>query len=621
MAIKDYRPLPIEDYALIGDCRTAALVGRNGSIDWLCWPHFDSDACFAALLGDGINGRWGLAPANLSARSTRSYRGDTLILETVFETEDGAAAIVDYMPVEQGRHAIVRRVEGRRGRVPFELLLKLKFEYGSVRPWVYPLDEGPGLQAVAGQNRVVLRGPEGVRLEHEAGVVRAAFTVEAGDALSFTLGWGRSHQDPPDAVDLETAYRATEAFWTEWAGRSTYRGRYRAAVMRSLLTLKALSFTPTGALVAAPTTSLPEQIGGPRNWDYRYCWLRDATLTLIAMMAGGYLEEAQAWVEWLHRAVAGDPADLQIMYGLGGERRLIEWEVKWLPGYEGSAPVRVGNAASGQLQLDTYGEVMGALSLARRSGLILPETAWTLQKELISHLEAIWEEPDDGIWEVRGGRRSFTHSKVMAWSAVDRSIQDAEAHALDAPLERWRALRERMRQSICQQGFDHERNSFTQSYGSGSIDASLLLIPRVDFLPADDPRVVGTVAAVEQDLLQDGFVLRYRTEEGADGLPPGEGAFLPCSFWLAAVYFRMGRRADGVALFERLLALRNDVGLLSEEYDPARNRLVGNFPQAYSHLALVATAVALDLSEDGRRPVTLDAAADEATALAQERPR
>ena len=597
--IEGYRPLPIEDYAMIGDCRTAALVGRNGSIDWLCWPHFDSDACLAALLGDGVNGRWGLAPADGSAKSTRRYRGDTLILETVWETAEGEAALVDYMPVDGAHHALVRRVEGRRGRVPFELLLKPKFEYGSVRPWIAARAGGGGRPPTAGQNTVVLRGPEGVALEHREGVVEARFEVEAGEALDFTMNWGRSHLPPPSAVDLEHAYQATERFWTEWAARCTYRGAFRAPVMRSLLTLKALSFNATGALVAAPTTSLPEQIGGQRNWDYRYCWLRDATLTLVALMAGGYLEEAQAWIGWLHRAVAGDPADLQIMYGLGGERRLIEWEVGWLKGYEGSAPVRVGNAASGQLQLDTYGEVMGALSLARSKGLILPETAWSLQRALLDHLEQIWEEPDDGIWEVRGGRRPFTHSKVMAWLAFDRSIADAETHGLEAPLDRWRALRERMHRTICEKGFDTERNTFTQSFGSAALDASLLLIPRVGFLPPEDPRVAGTVEAVEKELLQDGFVLRYRTEEGADGLPPGEGAFLPCSYWLSSAYAELGRREEGRALFERLLGLSNDLGLQSEEYDPKTRRLVGNFPQAYSHLSLVAAAVALDIDGEG----------------------
>jgi GH15 family glucan-1,4-alpha-glucosidase len=614
--VEGYRPLPIEDYALIGDCRSAALVGRNGSVDWLCWPHFDSDACFAALLGDGMNGRWGLAPADGSPCRTRSYRGDTLILETLFETPDGVVALVDYMPVGPHQHTLVRRVEGRRGRVPFELLLKLKFEYGSVRPWVSALEDGR-LKAVAGQNVVVVRGPEEVQLRHEEGVVQATFDVAEGAVLTFVASWGRSHLEPPGPVDTDDAYRTTQAFWSEWAARSTYTGEFRGPVMRSLLTLKALSFTPTGALVAAPTTSLPEKIGGPRNWDYRYCWLRDATLTLIAMMVGGYLEEAQAWVDWLHRAVAGDPADLQIMYGLGGERRLIEWEVSWLGGYEGSAPVRVGNAASGQLQLDTYGEVMSALSLARHKGLILADTAWALQKALLAHLEQVWEEPDDGIWEVRGGRKPFTHSKVMAWLAFDRSIKDAERHGLDGPLEHWRQVRDRIHRTVCEKGFHPGRNSFTQSFDSDAIDASLLLIPRVGFLPPDDPRVLGTIKAVEESLLEDGFVLRYRTEEGGDGLPPGEGAFLPCSYWLAGAYMQLGRREEGCALFKRLLGLSNDVGLQSEEFDVGRRRLVGNFPQAYSHLSLVATAVLFDVSAGEARTITVEEMADAGAAGAQ----
>ena len=595
---------------MIGDCRSAALVGRNGSIDWLCWPHFDSDACFVALLGDGRNGRWALAPADASARSTRRYRGDTLILETVFQTECGEAAVVDFMPLEHGPHTLIRRVEGRRGRVPFSLLFAPRFEYGSVRPWTEALDEG--VQTIAGQNRIVLRAPQGVEFKHEDGDVHAAFDVAEGETLDFIAGWDRSHVAAAAPVDAAAAYAHTEQAWTAWAARSTYRGRWRDEVTRSLLTLKALSFAPTGALVAAPTTSLPERIGGPRNWDYRYCWLRDATLTLVALMAGGYLDEAQAWVDWLHRTVGGDPADLQIMYGLGGERRLFEWEVKWLPGYEGSAPVRVGNAASGQVQLDTYGEVMGALSLARQKGLILPDTAWTLQKALLDYMETIWEQPDDGIWEVRGGRRNFTHSKVMAWVAVDSTLKDAEAHGLDGPLDRWRSLRDRMHQTICDKGFSVERNSFTQSFGSPLLDANLLLIPRVGFLPPDDPRVIATVKAVEEELLVDGFVLRYRTEEGTDGLPPGEGAFLPCSYWLASVYKQMGRQAEADALFNRLLALSNDVGLQSEEYDPQRRRLVGNFPQAYSHLSLVGTAILFDLSDQHEGTVTVGTMANAA---------
>ena len=597
-----YRPLPIEDYALIGDCRSAALVGRNGSIDWLCWPHFDSDACLTALLGADEHGRWALGPTDAHATSTRRYQGDTLILETVFETADGAVAVVDFMPVEPVGHTVVRRVEGRRGRVEMSTRLNLRFEYGSVTPWISPLEAGGGVEAVAGPNRVTVRADVELRDDH--GVVCAEFAVAQGETRTFHMSWARSHQPTPEAVDCEAALAATCSFWTDWAARCTYGGDWREPVVRSLLTLKAMSFPPTGAFVAAPTTSLPEQIGGPRNWDYRYCWLRDATLTLVAMMGGGYQEEAQAWAGWLHRAVAGDPAEVQIMYGIGGERRLLEWTADWLPGYQGSAPVRVGNAASGQLQLDTYGEVMGALSLARRNGIMLPETAWTLQTALLDHLAAIWEQPDDGIWEVRGGRRHFTHSKVMAWLAVDRCVVDAETYGLDAPLERWRALREQMHATICDRGFDARRNSFTQSFGDGAIDASLLLIPRVGFLPVDDPRIIGTVRAVEEDLLVDGYVLRYRTEGGSDGLPPGEGAFLPCSYWLAGVYHQMGRREEARALFERLLSIRNDLGLQSEEFDPAHGRQVGNFPQAYSHLSLVTAAMTLDLERHDAKDVT-----------------
>ena len=591
----DYTPQAIEDYALIGDCRTAALVGRNGSIDWLCWPHFDGDACMAALLGDERNGRWRIAAADDAARVDRRYRGDTLVLETVFETAEGEVAVIDFMPVEPVTHTIVRRVEGRRGRLAMHMELALRFEYGVVKPWMTPLKGEPGLEAIAGPNLVSLRTD--VETTMQADFVCADFSVAEGETRDFVMRWGRSHLETPGPVEVDTALEATCAFWTEWAGRSSYDGCFREPVMRSLLTLKALSFTPTGAIVAAPTTSLPEQLGGARNWDYRYCWLRDATLTLIALMAGGYVDEAQSWSEWLHRAVAGDPADVQIMYGIGGERRLLEWTADWLPGYQGAKPVRVGNAASGQLQLDTYGEVAGALHLARGKGLVLPETAWTLQCGLIEHLAEIWEQPDDGIWEVRGGRRHFTHSKVMAWLAVDRTIADAEQYGLQAPLDAWRALRERMHAVICDKGFDATRNSFTQSFGSPALDASLLLIPRVGFLPPHDPRVLGTVKAVEEDLLVDGFVLRYRTEGGGDGLPPGEGAFLPCSFWLAAVYCQMGRLDDAERLLDRLIALSNDLGLLSEEYDSKAGRQVGNFPQAYSHLALVFAAQTLNTAK------------------------
>jgi GH15 family glucan-1,4-alpha-glucosidase len=585
-------PLPIEDYALIGDCKTAALVGRNGSIDWLCWPHFDSDACFAALLGSPDNGRWLIAPVDEPIRVSRLYRGDTMILETLFETATGSVALIDFMPVEADRFAIIRFVECRGGHVAMRMHMKLRFEYGLSTPWVTRLEDDSGIQAIAGPNRVLLR--TGIEMRGEDHATVAEFTVTEGETETFVLSWGRSHVPLPEAFDPVDALNWTDLFWREWSARCDYAGNWRDPVLRSLLTLKALSFTPTGAIVAAPTTSLPEQLGGSRNWDYRYCWLRDSTLTLIAMMAGGYVEEAVAWREWLHRAVAGNPDEMQIMYGLGGERRLIEWSPHWLPGYQGASPVRIGNAASGQLQLDTYGEIMGSLRLARQHGLSEPAEAWDMQIEFLKHLEQVWEQPDNGIWEVRGELRHFTHSKVMAWAAVDCSVRDAEQFGLQAPLDRWRQLRDRMHQVICEKGYDPARNSFTQSFGSPALDASLLLIPRVGFLPANDPRMLGTVKAIEADLLVNGFVLRYRTDDGKDGLPPGEGAFLPCSFWLAAVYHDQGRHQEAQTLLKRLLSLCNDVGLLSEEYDPVAKRQVGNFPQAYSHLSLVGAALALD---------------------------
>jgi len=584
--------LPIEDYAIIGDCLSAALVGRNGSIDWLCWPHFDSDACFAALLGDSRHGRWRLAPMGAELCVSRRYQDGTLVLETLFETAEGSVAVIDFMPIDPRRHAIIRRVEGRSGRVPMHMELVLRFEYGLVTPWVTQLEHGGGIQAIAGPNRVILYAP--VELRGEARSTVADFVIAEGEVQDFILCWNRSHLPEPRALDVETALKETYAFWTEWSGRCAYGGRWRAPVLRSLLTLKALSFTPTGATVAAPTTSLPEQLEGTRNWDYRFCWLRDATLTLQALLAGGYTEEAAAWSNWLHRAAAGAPEELQIMYGLAGERRLSEWTVDWLPGYQGAAPVRVGNAASAQLQLDTYGEVMRALSLARRRGHSAPTQAWALQLALVEHLEQIWEEPDDGIWEVRGGRRHFTHSKIMAWAALDSTVRDAETFGLEGPLDHWRALRDRMHAVICEKGFNPVRNAFTQSFGSSVLDASLLLIPVVGFLPADDPRMIGTVQAIETDLLVDGFVLRYHTEEARDGLPPGEGAFLPCSFWLVIAYALQGRMEDAQALFDHLLLVSNDLGLFSEEYDPAARRLVGNFPQAYTHLSLIGAALALD---------------------------
>jgi GH15 family glucan-1,4-alpha-glucosidase len=587
-------PRPIEDYALIGDCVTAALVARNGSIDWLCWPRFDSDACLAALLGDENNGRWSIAPAEPVIRVERSYRGDTMVLETIFETNSGTVALIDFMPMLHGqslvsaRTAIVRVVEGRRGKVAMELHLALRFDFGSSVPWVTKLDDGLGISAVAGPHRAVLRSP--VETHGEDLATTADFIVAEGQSLSFVLSYGRSHRPIPSAIDTEQARTTTEAFWQEWSSRCQYHGPYRDAVVRSLLTLKALTFRDTGGIVAAPTTSLPEQIGGNRNWDYRFCWLRDATLTLLALMQAGYYDEAHEWRDWLHRSVAGSPDQLQIMYGIAGERRLTEVRVPWLPGYAGSVPVRVGNAASDQLQLDVYGEVMNALHHARDAGLASIPSGWSLQRKLVEHLENIWSQPDEGIWEVRGGRRQFTFSKVMAWVAIERAVRDATKYGLDAPLDRWQGLCREIHRTICREGFDRKKQAFTQSFGGSELDASLLMMPIVGFLPPDDPRIKSTIAAIERELVFDGFVARYRSDSNVDGLPPGEGAFLPCSFWLADNYAMQGRIKEATQLFERLLTLRNDVGLLAEEYDPQIKRQVGNFPQAFSHIALLGTA-------------------------------
>jgi GH15 family glucan-1,4-alpha-glucosidase len=584
-------PLAIEDYGLVGDCRTGALVGRNGSVDWLCWPRFDGAACFAALLGDAKNGRWSIAAADCPSKTARSYHGDTMVLETVFETLAGTFAVIDFMPVGQPHSSLVRIVEGRQGRVRVRMNLTLRFDYGSSVPWVTRLPEGGGIVAIAGPNLTVLRTP--AELHGEDLSTSADFSIGVGERVPFVLSFGRSHLRPPPPIDAEAVLQETEAFWRNWAARCTYKGRRRDAVLRSLLTLKAQTFAATGGIVAAPTTSLPEKLGGSRNWDYRFCWIRDATLTLIALMGAGYYDEAKAWRDWLRRAVAGTPNDLQIVYGIGGERRLPELELPWLPGYQGASPVRIGNAASGQLQLDVFGEMMGALHLAREGGLASEPSDWDLQCQALGHLEAIWSQPDDGIWEMRGGRKNFTNSKVMAWVAFDRSIRDAEKYDLDAPLKQWRATRDEIHRTVCEQGYDKARKTFTQSFGSPELDASLLVILEVGFLPADDPRVIGTVAAIERELLVDGFVKRYRTESGADGLPSGEGVFLPCSFWLADAYQKLGRIAEANALLDRLLSLTNDLGLLSEEYDTKAMRQVGNFPQAFSHLALVRTALSL----------------------------
>ena len=599
--VSNARPSRIEDYAIIGDGKTGALVGLNGSIDWLCWPRFDSDACLAALLGTSEHGHWSLAPVS-SFSAARSYRGDTLIPETIFESETGTIAIVDFMPVRCTDSAIVRRVEGRRGTVSMGMELNLRFDCASSTPWITSIDDRSGMCAILGPNMVVLR--TGIDLAIGDEVKTARFDVAEGEKVDFTLAWGQSTQPIPGSFAVTHALEDTYSYRSQWSSSCKYDGAWRQAVLRSLLTLKALTFSATGGIVAALTTSLPEQLGGVRNWDYRFCWLRDATLTLTALMAGGHNDEAREWRHWLHRAIAGRPEELQIMYGIAGERRLVEWTADWLPGYEGSRPVRVGNAASEQLQLDIYGEVMNAIHVARLHAVEEPDSAWAMQRRFVDHLIDIWDQPDDGIWEVRGGRRHSTHSKVMAWVAVDRAIRDATLLKAEAPFARWREVRDRMHTEICEKGFDAARNTFTQSYGRPELDASLLLIPATGFLPATDPRVMGTVKAIEEDLLSDGVVLRYRSETGGDGLPPGEGAFLPCSFWLVNAYKLQGRDQEARELFEKLVGLSNDLGLLSEEYDPATDRLVGNFPQAFSHLALISSALMLDGHRLGREDET-----------------
>ena len=592
-------PASIEDYALLGDCESAALVSRDGSVDWLCWPRFDDAACFAALLGTSEHGRWLLAPRDAGARVSRRYVPDTIVLETEWETADGAVTVYDFMPVRDDTPDLVRLVVGRRGRVAMRTELVVRFAYGTAVPWVTRVDDadertaasaedGMMLRMIAGPDMVVLRTP--VELHGEGLTTVGDFTVGVGETVAFTLSYGASHEPPPRAADPHAALDATTAYWREWARTCTYRGVDREAVVRSLITLKALTYAPTGGIVAAPTTSLPEQLGGTRNWDYRFCWLRDATLTLLALINGGYEDEAKSWRNWLLRAIAGSPSQVQIMYGLGGERHLREWEVPWLPGYEGAAPVRVGNAAHDQLQLDVFGEVIDALAAARAAGVEEDDEAWKLSCALVAHLETIWAQPDEGLWEVRGGRQHFTHSKVMAWVAFDRMVRGVEVHGLSGPVERWRAVRAQIHDEVCARAYDKTLGTFVQAYGSTQLDASTLVIPLVGFLPPDDARVLGTVAAIERDLVADGFVQRYVTGATADGLPPGEGAFLACSFWLADNYVLQGRTDEARALYDRLLALRNDVGLLSEEYDPQAKRMVGNYPQAFSHLGLVGTA-------------------------------
>ena len=579
--------VPIEDYALIGDCQTGALVSREGSIDWLCLPRFDSGAVFAALLGTPEHGRWLIRPKGEIRGTRRRYRDETLILETDFATADGTVTLIDFMPPRSTEPDVVRTVVGRTGEVPMYLELILRPDYGSLVPWVRRLDDG-GISAVAGPDGFHVHSS--VRLHGENFKTVADFTVSAGQSLSFVMNWFPSHRSPPPSIDPIKYLVATEIWWRRWSRRCTYQGPWRAATLRSLITLKALTYAPTGGIIAALTTSLPEDLGGVRNWDYRYCWPRDATFTLYALLEAGYIDEARAWRDWLLRAVAGNPEQIQAIYGLAGEHRLVEYELPWLPGYENSAPVRVGNGAYNQLQLDVYGEVMDAMDLARRKGVPPDDNAWSVQRVLTEHLERIWTEPDEGIWEIRGPRRHFTYSKVMSWVAFDRAVRTIEMFGADGPLDRWRKVRDRIHDEVCRHAYCPEMNSFVQNYGSKELDASLLMLPLVGFLPASDPRIRGTVEAIEQRLMHDGFVLRYDTRSGIDGLPGGEGAFLLCSFWLVDNLALMGRLDDAKALFERLLSLRNDVGLLAEEYDPHRKRLLGNFPQAFSHIAMVNSA-------------------------------
>ncbi len=585
-------PERIEDYALIGDSQTAALVGRTGSIDWLCLPRFDSPACFAALLGDDRHGQWRIAPSDGGTCSRRRYRGDTLILETEWETANGTVRVIDTMPPRGTAPDIVRIVEGLEGRVEMSSELRLRFDYGQTVPWVRSIDGV--LAAVAGPNAVWLRTP--VPSHGRDFTTYNDFAVGRGDRVPFVLTWHESHLPRPKATDPEHALEQTETWWRNWMTSCSYDGEWRDAVIRSLITLKGLTYHPTGAIVAATTTSLPEMIGGVRNWDYRYCWLRDATFTLQALLYSGFRTEARAWRDWLLRAVAGDPARLQILYGLCGERRITEYEAPWLPGYEGSTPVRIGNAAVDQFQLDVWGEVLDGLYLARESGLAAEEQAWRLQLALVRFLEESWDRADESLWEIRGPSQHFVHSKVMAWVGIDRAVRSVEQSGFDGPLDRWRRLRAEIHDDVCAKGYDSLRNTFTQFYGSKGLDAALLLLPQVGFLPATDERIVGTVRAVQRELCADGFIQRYDTSEGLDGLPPGEGAFLACTFWLADDLHLIGEQQEAREVFERLLGLRNDVGLLAEEYDPKLGRQLGNTPQAFSHVPLVNTARTLSTS-------------------------
>ncbi len=606
-ATSRFRPAAIEDYALIGDCHTAALIDKTGSIDWLCWPRFDSPACFAALLGRSDNGRWQIAPVETPAHVTRHYWPETMILETVFETGSGSVALIDFMAIDKA--SVVRIVEGRTGSVEMRFDLSLRFEYGSAVPWVTRLNHGSGIRAIAGPDQVVLQSD--VKLHGKAMTTVASFTATPGHRTRFALTHAASHMAQPVPPVADQALDATKDYWTAWSGSCTYHGPYRTDVQRSLLTLKALSYAPTGGIVAAPTTSLPEQPEGARNWDYRFCWLRDATFTLMALMHAGYREEAQAWGAWLRRSVAGTPSQIQTLYGIAGERWMQEWEVPWLAGYRGATPVRVGNAASTQLQLDVYGELIDALYQETAFGLVKPTAGWDLQRALIGHLETVWMQPDESIWEVRGGAQNFTFSKAMVWVALDRVIRGAETFGLPAPLDRWRALRTRVHETVCEAGYNTELGTFVQCFGGDTLDASLLLLPIIGFLPPDDPRIQRTVAAIGRDLMVDGLIRRYRTTETKDGLQGDEGVFLACSFWYVDNLVLQGRQQEARALFDRLLKLTNDVGLLAEEYDPVGKRQLGNFPQAFSHLALINSA--MNLGSDAG-PAARRSAGGEATA-------
>jgi GH15 family glucan-1,4-alpha-glucosidase len=580
---------------MIGDCHTSALVSKHGSIDWLCFPHFDSPACFAALLGTADHGRWSISPAEAVRGISRRYREGTLILETDFDTDSGSVVLVDCMAPRGETPELMRLVIGKRGQVRMNMELVIRFDYGSVIPWVRRTQTG--ISAIAGPDMLSLRTPVPLRGENFKTI--AEFTVNEGQQIPFDLAWYPSTRDEPSSLDIDMAIQDTQSWWREWSDRCSYQGKWRDAVLRSLITLKALTFAPTGGIAAAPTTSLPELLGGVRNWDYRFCWVRDATLTLNALLNAGYLDEARDWREWLLRAIAGSPSELNIVYGLRGERRLTELELPWLPGYEGSKPVRTGNAAHKQFQLDIFGEVSNTLFHCRQAGLEPSrDTGEDVALALLQFLETGWEQPDEGIWEMRGPRRHFTHSKMMAWVAVDRAVKAAERGWFSGDIARWKTLRDKIHAQVCSAGFDAGLNSFVQYYGSKNLDASLLMMPLIGFLPANDVRVAGTVKAIEKHLMEDGFVARYSTDPAVDGMPHGEGKFLACSFWLADNYVLQGRDEDAIRLFENLLAIRNDVGLLSEEYDPVAKRLLGNFPQAFSHIGLVNTA--FNLSRDLR---------------------